>query len=58
MLGRCFAFRMNSNCHPIVEQLRQDLLESLYLRDGRDNPDHPFHCLYTNLFQSYTETDD
>lgn len=49
---------MNPDCHPIVEQLRQDLLESLYHRDGRDNPDHPFHCLYTNLFQSYTETDD
>jgi len=47
---------MNPDCNPIVEQLRQDLLDDLYHRDGRDDPSHPFHSLYTNLFQSYTET--
>jgi len=55
MLGRCLTHHMNPDCHPIVQQLRQDLLDDLYRRDGRDDPSHPFHSLYTNLFQSYTE---
>ena len=31
------------------QQARQDHLEALYLADGRDNKDHPLHCLYTGL---------
>lgn len=26
-------------------------MEELYKADGRDNPDHPFHMLYTGLRQ-------
>lgn len=29
------------------------MLDYLYFRDGRDNPDHPQHSLYTGLAQKY-----
>jgi hypothetical protein len=32
---------------------RQELLEHLYHEDGRDNPDHPMHSLYTGLYEQH-----
>jgi hypothetical protein len=32
---------------------RQELLERLYHEDGRDNPDHPMHSLYTGLYERH-----
>jgi hypothetical protein len=32
---------------------RQELLELLYHEDGRDNPDHPMHSLYTGLYEQH-----
>ena len=29
-------------------------LEALFVFDGRDNPDHPFHDTYTGLFRKYS----
>lgn len=49
---------MNQDCNPIEQQARQDLLDDLYRRDGRDDPAHPLHCLYTNLYLSFTEIND
>lgn len=34
---------------PTVQQARQNHLEALYFEDGRDNPEHPMHGLYTGL---------
>lgn len=36
-------------CDPITQQARQDLLDQAYELDGRHDPNHPLHCLYTNL---------
>ena len=33
-----------------VDQARQDKLEELYTLDGRHDPAHPMHCLYTGLW--------
>jgi hypothetical protein len=33
----------------IVDRNRPVLLRALYERDGRDNPDHPLHGVYTGL---------
>lgn len=44
---------MNPDCNPVEQQLRQDALDALYLKDGRDDKNHPHHATYTNLFQSY-----
>lgn len=41
-------------CDPIEQQARQDTLDALYLLDGRDRPEHPFHALYTGLALQYT----
>ncbi len=32
---------------------RQKWLDHLYVRDGRDKPDHEFHGLYTGLALKY-----
>jgi hypothetical protein len=40
---------MNQDCNPIEQTARQEQLEQLYLADGRDNPEHPYHGLYTGL---------
>lgn len=37
--------------HPINQQLRQDVLEAMYKADGRHDPGHPMHGLYTGLAQ-------
>ena len=34
---------------------RNELLEQLYLQDGRDNPDHPLHATYTGLYPAHLE---
>ncbi len=41
-----------NNCDPTQQQAAQDRLEALYEADGRDNPDHPMHALYTGLAQA------
>jgi len=33
------------------DQDRQAKLEELYEKDGRHDPAHPMHCLYTGLSQ-------
>lgn len=38
-------------CNPTEQAARQHYLEQLYLLDGRDNPRHPSHGLYTGLAQ-------
>lgn len=40
---------MDNPCDPISQQQRQDALETRYAEDGRHDPDHPLHCLYTGL---------
>lgn len=37
----------------LLDQKRYDELEALYLKDGRDNRDHPMYSLYTGLYQAY-----
>ena len=32
---------------------RVKLLDALYVHDGRDNPNHPFHATFTGLFMQY-----
>lgn len=44
---------MNSECNPIEQQKVQERLESWYLKDGRDNPEHPLHSVYTGLAEKY-----
>ena len=38
----------------IVDQNRADLMDKLYLWDGRDKKDHPYHSTYTGLYLKYT----
>lgn len=45
-------------CKPGAEDIvamnnRNAWLETLYKHDGRENPDHEFHCHYTGLFLKY-----
>lgn len=35
------------------DQQRADMMESLFYRDGRDNPDHPFAFTYTGLWETF-----
>tara|TARA_R100001163_G_C5066114_1_gene204358 strand:+ start:412 stop:591 length:180 start_codon:yes stop_codon:yes gene_type:complete len=35
---------------------RQKWIDSLYLFDKRDDPDHPMHGLYTGLHQKYQQS--
>ena len=34
-------------------QARQNRLEKLYIYDGRQNPDHPWHAHYTGLAEKF-----
>lgn len=34
------------------EQARQDALDRLFVKDGRDKKEHPMYSLYTGLYQS------
>lgn len=38
-------------------QARQDLLDDLYRRDGRDRRHHPFYGLYSGLWAHWTDQD-
>ena len=38
-----------NNCDPTQQQAVQDRLEALYKADGRHDPAHPMHGLYTAL---------
>lgn len=38
------------------DQERQDRLEHLYEIDGRHDPSHPLHSLYTGLWAAHTTT--
>ena len=42
-----------SDCNPIAMQQRQDRLDALFMRDGRDNPEHEHHNTYTGLWAKY-----
>lgn len=46
---------MNSDCNPIEQQARQDQLAALYEADGRHDPAHPMHNLYTGLVAQQQE---
>ncbi len=46
---------MNPNCNPIEQQKVQDRLERWYFEDGRDNPEHPLHSVYTGLAEKFTQ---
>ena len=39
-----------------AQQARQDRLEELYRQDGRQDPSHPMHGLYTGLVQTTSTT--
>ena len=41
-----------NNCDPTQQQAAQDRLEALYEADGRHDPAHPMHGLYTGLAQA------
>lgn len=43
---------MNHDCNPIEQQAVQDRLEQLYADDGRHDPAHFMHALYTGLAQA------
>lgn len=43
-------------CDPVEQGMRQQLLDDLYRRDGRDRRGHPMHALYTGLWQHWTGT--
>jgi len=47
-----------SECHPVEQQARQDLLDDLYRRSGRaDLPlGHRLRSTYTGLWQEYTKS--
>jgi hypothetical protein len=42
------------DCCPVEQLERQNYLERLYAIDGRHDPEHPSHGLYTNLLTERT----
>jgi hypothetical protein len=36
---------------------RVERLDALYIQDGRDKKDHPFHSSYTGLFLKYNNAE-
>lgn len=46
---------MNTDCNPAEQNARQELLESWYVQDGREDPSHPLHASYTGLAEKYAE---
>lgn len=48
------AFLEANPCNPVRQQLRQDLLDQLYLKAGRDRKNHPQHATYTGLWMEMT----
>lgn len=47
--------RQVRDCDPVEQQLRQDLLDDLYLRSGRGRKSHPLYSTYTGLWQEWTQ---
>ncbi len=45
---------MTRNCNPVEQTLRQQVLDDWYRRDGRDEPSHPLHSVYTGLAEKYS----
>ena len=43
---------MIEDCNPFIQQAVQDKLDRAYVEDGRDNPEHPLHSLYTGLSET------
>jgi hypothetical protein len=48
---------MTRDCDPVEQTLRQDRLDDLYSKDGRHDPSHPLHSVYTGLAEKYREQD-
>lgn len=46
---------MTKPCDPIEQEARQARLDELYAADGRHDPEHPMHCLYTGLVAEVEE---
>lgn len=50
---------MSYGAENITEMMeRTKLLDDLYIRDGRDLPEHPDNGLYTGLFLKYYRAED
>lgn len=47
-----------SECNPVEQQARQDLLDDLYRRSGRGELPygHPLRSTYTGLWQEYVQS--
>lgn len=43
------------DCDPIEQQKRYEKLEALYEADGRHDPAHPMHSIYTGLVDQQQE---
>jgi len=39
-----------------AQRERQNRLERMYMDDGRDDPKHPYHSLYTGLNEAAGDT--
>ena len=44
---------MSEDCNCIEQGARQAFLEKLYEEDGRSDPSHQMHSLYTGLMQNH-----
>lgn len=44
---------MSKDCDHTEQGARQAFLEKLYEEDGRNDPSHQMHSLYTGLMQSH-----
>lgn len=44
---------VNTDCDPVIQQQVQDRLDRMYELDGRSDPTHPMHCLYTGLAEKF-----
>ena len=42
---------MNPDCNPVEQSARQQRLEEMYAADGRHDPAHPRHGVYTGLME-------
>lgn len=48
--------RYMRGCNPLIQQARQDRLDTLYAQDGRHDPAHESHGIYTGLWAKYIGT--
>lgn len=49
------ASTLNPDCNPIEQLARQERLEYWYEIDGRHDPEHEQHSLYTGLAERYMQ---